>query len=130
MCIGLPAARFVIQKFFEVIVDWTLDDKSSVVVGDFNYDFLCLSSSFDGLVCTRDTLLNFFLEADLRCCMNSSTRAGRCFDAVLSNETGLVSHVVVGKNFSTSDYAVVWFDIMSVPRKPVQASRYDYRNSG
>ena len=55
--------------------------------------FLRLSSSLDGLACTSDTHLNFLLEADLCCFVNSSTRGSRCFDAILSKETGLVSEV-------------------------------------
>ena len=115
------------EESFDVVLNWTLDQKRSIVVGDFNCDFLGLFSSADHPERTAVAFSQFLLETDLHCFVNTPTRDDRCLDAVFSNDFAVVAGVSVAENFSTSDHAVVWFDIASVPRKPVLVDKFGFR---
>ena len=104
---GPQTVKRVNQKFFDVIVNWTLDQKRSIVMGVFNCDFLSLFGSAHHLRRAAVALSEFLLEADLHCVVNSATRGDRCLDVVLSNDLAMVSGVTVVENFSTSDHAVI-----------------------
>ncbi|VDM45677.1 unnamed protein product [Toxocara canis] len=91
-----------------------------IIVGDFN-----AFSSENGVIHLSGSFEAFVRLCSLPQLINGSTRQDNMLDLVLTNDVMFVKEAHLGENFSASDHASMYVEIMV---KPPVASHHSYRH--
>ena len=96
------------KKLFDLISD-TSNTSESIIFGDFN---LPVASWGSNIAChSGHSLYDSLLESALIQHVHEPTRGTNILDLIFSTNDSLISNVIVGPEFSTSDHKIVMFDI-------------------